>query len=756
MHRAKFILLTIMITLLVFSAGSTETAKTTERLTLADGGTAVFVIYYGPDESEIVEHAALELGQRLDEITGAEFIVTTDSSGSDPKIVVGRNNPLSRAVEDLIDFPAIDDDGFRILTHDGDLYIVGALDRGTMYGVYHLLDVYFGVRWFSPEFEVVPSRTTLEIDPVNDLENPRFSYREIFSGDTDDAYFRQHNRLNGNRGETHREYLDYPSEIDTWSADGPSGGHNFHDIIGEVFHSGGQIEAMNPAVRAQAADYFTWKVFEDGDRPWYGFAQEDNGWDPDEESSDFAEDHGDALSAPIVDMVVDVANQVRMTHPEAHLSTIAYQWSFDPPTGITVPRHVMIEIAPIEADFGYPYGDTVRNRTAHDAFTGWNDIASTLAVWDYNANFQNYLQPLPTIYPMFDNIRYFAEMESFRSYLGEGAYNTSGAEFAELRAWVAARLLWNPDQDPFALIDEFCDGYYGPAASPLIRRYLDALHESLIESGDRISSKQRITSDYLNLDFVLEADRLLAEADAVAEGAYARHVHEARLGIDMTILLREHMYSAEAEERGISWTHDPDRRWRFQQYLSEAGITEYAEDATVDELFAAIDIERVNPTPPDVATNGREWIDFQDLDFSFCCGAEMVEDERASDHGAIRLDNGEWAITLPFDVLPPGNSWILYASVRVEVKDGADPDALAFNLGVYPGSWISPTVREMQDGRYHTFQFPEMPVSYETGRDAWFSAETEAAEAIYVDRIVAVSTAIDVDARERDSLQATE
>ena len=134
----------------------------------------------------------------------------------------------------------------------------------------------------------------------------------------------------------------------------------------------------------------------------------------------------------------------------------------------------------------------------------------------------------------------------------------------------------------------------------------------------------------------------------------------------------------------------------------------------------------------------------------------MVEDERASDHGAIRLDNGEWAITLPFDVLPPENSWILYASVRVDVKAGADPDAVAFNLGVYPGSWISPSVREMQDCEYHTFQFPEMPVSYETGRDAWFSAETDAVDAIYVDRIIAVGTKVDAPPRERDIFQVTE
>ncbi len=740
MYSRKFIfpLLLFMLPALLVAPRIGGQAAPNE-LVLASNGTAHYVIYYGASESQIVEHAALELGQWLDEISGATFTATTDETDPRPKIVVGRNNPLTQSIAAQMDFAAIQGDGFRILTDGGNVYIAGAIDRGTLYGVYHLLDIYFGVHWLSPEFTVVPSHTTLSLPEVDDLQNPRVAYREIFSADTDDAYFRQHNRLNGSRGDTHREYLEYPEEIDTWSQDGPWGGSNFHDIIGEVFHSGGQIEAMNPAVRTQAAGYFEAKINDDGDAPWYAFSQEDRGWDPDEDSLAFAEAHGGALSAPIVDMVTDITNQVRDTHPNAHLSTSAYQWSFQPPTGMTVPDYVMIEIAPIEADFGYPYTDTLKNPTARDAFAGWISIAPTLGVWDYNANFQNYLQPLPNLDAMFTNIQYFAGLDNFKSYFGEGSYGTIGAEFAELRAWVAARLLWNPAQDYHALMDQFCDEYYGPEASPYIKSYISLLHQSLLDSNDRISSKQRITSAYLNLDFIRQADQLLAQAEAAASGDYLAHVHEVRLGVDMTILLREHMYAAEAQARGIPWTHDPNRRARFEQYANEAGITDYSEDATIDMLYAAMDIERVNPDRPGIVPPGAEWIDYQDLDFSYCCGAHLAEDPLASDHGAMEHDNAEWAITLPLDMLPPGKSWTLYAYVRAEVKANADPNGEAFAMGMEPGSWIEPTVAEMQDGQYHVFQFPEMPVVYQTGTNVWISSNPDYTERIYVDRIVAVN-----------------
>ncbi len=730
----------LFLAVFVLSASShTSGLAAPQQFVLASNGVAHYAIYYGAEESQIVEHAAQELGQWLNEISGASFTVTTDETVSYPKIVIGRNNLLTQAVADNMDFAAIEGDGFRILTEGGNVYIAGAIDRGTLYGVYHLLDVYFGVHWLSPDFTAVPSLDPLTIASVDDLQNPSVPYREIFSADTDDAYFRQHNRLNGSRGGTHREYLDYPEEINTWSQDGPRDGPGFHAIIGEVYHRGGQIDVMNPAVRMQAAAYFLDRVGTDGDAPWHSFSQEDRGWDPDEDSQAFADEHGGALSAPIVDMVTDIANRVREVYSEAHLSTSAYQWSFQPPAGMTVPDYVMIETAPIEADFGYPYTDTVRNPTVNDALDGWVSIAPTLGVWDYNANFQNYLQPLPNLDAMFTNIQYFAGLDNFKSYFGEGSYNTEGAEFADLRAWVAARLLWNPNQDYHALIDEFCDEYYGPDASPYIKSYIALLHQSLLDSGDRISVKERITADYLDLDFILQADQLLAQADAVATGDYSAHVHEVRMGVDMTILLREHMYAAEAAARGIPWVYDPHRRARFEQYATEAGVTDYAEDASIDELYAAMDIPRVNPDTPAIVPPGAEWIDYQDLDFSYCCGAHLVEDPLASDHGAMEHDNAEWAISLPFDMLPPGKSWTLYAYVRAEVKPDADPDGEAFYMGVDPGSWIQPSVADMQDGQYHVFQFPEMPVAYQTGKDAWLSSNPEQTERIYVDRIVAVS-----------------
>ena len=52
------------------------------------------------------------------------------------------------------------------------------------------------------------------------------------------------------------------------------------------------------------------------------------------------------------------------------------------------------------------------------------------------------------------------------------------AEFSELRTYLIAKLLWNPDCDIDSVMNDFLYGYYGPAAAH-IRAYIDTMHDAL-------------------------------------------------------------------------------------------------------------------------------------------------------------------------------------------------------------------------------------------------------------------------------------
>jgi hypothetical protein len=62
-----------------------------------------------------------------------------------------------------------------------------------------------------------------------------------------------------------------------------------------------------------------------------------------------------------------------------------------------------------------------------------------------------------------------------------------GGEFAELRAYLIDKLLWNPDVNVDSVMNDFLTGYYGKA-SKKVKKYIDLLHDNNMEqSGYKLS-----------------------------------------------------------------------------------------------------------------------------------------------------------------------------------------------------------------------------------------------------------------------------
>src|SRR5690606_8575197 len=78
------------------------------------------------------------------------------------------------------------------------------------------------------------------------------------------------------------------------------------------------------------------------------------------------------------------------------------------------------------------------------------------------------------------NIKFYTDHSVNALYMQ--ANDEAAAEMALLRGYLIYKLMWDPDADDQAIIDEFVNGYYG-AAGPYIRQYIDALHQALTESG---------------------------------------------------------------------------------------------------------------------------------------------------------------------------------------------------------------------------------------------------------------------------------
>ncbi len=81
-----------------------------------------------------------------------------------------------------------------------------------------------------------------------------------------------------------------------------------------------------------------------------------------------------------------------------------------------------------------------------------------------------------------------------------------------MKAYVIAKLLWDPELDPDALIDEFLRLYYGPAAAP-IEAYIRLLERQV----DRLDDCHM--GCFAPVDGKFFTEELLDEADALLETA---------------------------------------------------------------------------------------------------------------------------------------------------------------------------------------------------------------------------------------------
>lgn len=730
------------------------------RIRLAADGQAIGRVHVGSSAAIQVLSAAKDLATFLGDISGADFFpLSHDRHPLDaPLLVIGRESGLTDILCPDIPYEELGEDGFVIRSVGPHIVIAGNTPGGTMYGVNWFLDRVLGVKWLSPDYTHIPSSKVVEVARLDEKQIPRFGFRQILSKEGEERRYVSRNLLNGNsHGFGHKPN---PPEINhwnsTWQQIGLTG--SFYQLMppsqwqGNHPHwfSGGQVAMMEPEVR-----HFMSRAIISRLRPqrnygnvWFGFMDNDWNWDMDAPSKEFAAKHGGVPSAPRLDMAIDVLKRIREEFPEAKLAINAYHWSFSPPVGMTVPDDILVFPMTIHVDYSTPLNKG-RNEKMGQDIAGWNAIAKNILLWDHITNFHGYLQPTPNIYPIGESIQWLATLENIRGYFAEGSWNTAGAEFAPLRVWLMARLLWDPKTDVHAAVAEYCDAYFGPA-SPAIREYIDLMHAEAERTKAAIWEKTSVESPLLNFEFIRKADALMrrAEAAAAAEPVYLKHVRQVVLNVDYVVLLRRQEFERAAAEKGIAWSADFTARLaRFNETVAVEKIRQFRQDGRMDELAAILAIERKNPAPPAMVKNlpASDWREIQDLGINrYYKTTVIVADEKASDGAAARLngDNEAWVIQVKRHLIPEEGEWEVYAEVRVEAEGAADADtALCVGFAPPMNSFTQVPFGDVKGDGYHVVKVPGGPFRYD-GDDGAISyikgLKSSKIKYIYVDRFFMV------------------
>jgi hypothetical protein len=204
----------------------------------------------------------------------------------------------------------------------------------------------------------------------------------------------------------------------------------------------------------------------------------------------------------------------------------------------------------------------------------WAKVCGRLYVWDYVVNFHHYVMPFPNFHVLADNIRFFIENNVKGAFEEAATSIYGGTEFAELRAWVLGKLLWNPYQDTDKLVEEFITGYYRMASGP-VREYFHLIHNEASKNPDThfgIYDQPRIP--YLTDGVMKKGFELFERAFALADDDEICH----RVRVASMPLRYWEVYTMPLEREERSALVE-----RFFADLAELGINEIKEGASIKE-----------------------------------------------------------------------------------------------------------------------------------------------------------------------------
>lgn len=180
--------------------------------------------------------------------------------------------------------------------------------------------------------------------------------------------------------------------------------------------------------------------------------------------------------------IIPFINKMAREFPDKTISTLAYWYSTRPPKGIKVEKNVNIMLCNIGSPRHIPIEEGDSTFTAD--IKAWHQIHDNFIIWDYVIQFAHLMAPFPNLRTLQPNLQ-FLHKNGVKSLFEQGNRETGG-EFCELRAYLIAKLMWNPYQDIEPIIDDFLNGYYGPAGQ-YIRQYIDLMHDKMQETKAQLS-----------------------------------------------------------------------------------------------------------------------------------------------------------------------------------------------------------------------------------------------------------------------------
>ena len=664
-----------------------------EPIVFAERGKAVdCAIVIPADAAPAHRYAAEELRDFIEKTTGVRLPIVTSTTGKAMVLEVGAANGRNP-------------DAFRLHVEGGCLRIEGGGPRGVLYGVYEVLERFAGCRWYTSWHSVVPRLDRFVVPgDLDETQVPAFEMREPYWYDiTQNQEFAARLRVNS------RSWKSFDEKFggNPWRFGGGLGSaHTFDQLLpqkdyfdehpeyfsmidGKRVRGKTQLCLTNPDVLRIVTSNVLERIRRDPGAKFFGVSQNDTVAYCRCPQCKAVDDAEGAPSGTNVRFVNAVAEAVEKEFPDVIIETLAYSHTQKAPGKTRLRHNVVPCLCSINCDFARPIDESPykSNVEFRRDIEEWGRQTDLLFVWDYTTDFFNYPMPWANVYSLQGNLRFF-HRNNVKAIFEQGAWQGRHADFAELKAWLLAKWMWNPDLPMESLLDDFFAGYYGKAA-PLVREYFEELHRLQRDwsaSPDHpLKVFDSVANPALPDEFLARAAAVWREAEAVVAddpaisynvrmGAfsvdYARMERSCKLlnlsrnakGVlppDEARALARSLVARLDEAKDIRLAETPRQdvkmRWRI---VAQEGVKPYEDDSgELEERFLGV----INP---------GMW-------------GEFVDDPKADDGKALKLFNThyEWCVQFALSnvAFEPGVKYRLRLRVRVEGRRAG----MAFSAGVY-------------------------------------------------------------------------
>jgi len=510
-------------------------------LLLADNKTAYLPIVTGKDACQTILTAANELAHYLRRITGAVFQVVQETDAAEIRFLIDKT---------------LEEEEFVIQSCSCcGLKISGGTARGVLYGVYGLLEDVLGVKFYTPDVTKIPTIETLELEDMTYTDKPVLEYRQVDYLPCMVPEWRAHNRINGQGGDVH--CMDAFGGMKSYALFV----HTFYNLVNpdiyfdehpEYFslvngerkrHS--QLCLTNPEVIAIAVENVKKTLREHPEATLISVSQNDVYFPCECPECAKMDAENESHAGTLIYFVNAVAEAIEEEFPHVVVDTLAYQYARKPPKKIKPRHNVCVRLCSIECCFGHPLEECNKvtgffqnfektsKRSFQEDLIGWGEICKRIYIWDYVNNYEYYWLHIPNFHTIGPNMKFFVK-NGVKGVYEEGNYQSVSPDMTEMRTWLLAKLLWNPDFNVMDGIYEFTEAVYGPAA-PEIREYVETVIKRVQEGNIHFGIYEQPDIDYFDPATLAKAQELIAAAQAKELTLSQRiYVEKVALSIEFT------------------------------------------------------------------------------------------------------------------------------------------------------------------------------------------------------------------------------